>query len=119
MRRRNPNTIWRQELSELSLLGRRKFSLDQLVCLFVVCNYLLFLAVGCTGHSLLLRVSFMEKGAMCVKNKEEGQCFQPVLPQTCQGEVKDFVTTFSLPQSSKLLAQDMAKSSSDWTGKRG
>lgn len=71
VRKRNPNTIWRQELNELSLLGRRKFWLGQLVCLFMVCNHLLFLAVGCTGHSLLLRVSFMEKGAMRVKDKEE------------------------------------------------
>lgn len=34
VRKRSPNTIWRQELSELSSLGRRKFWLGQL-CLFV------------------------------------------------------------------------------------
>lgn len=36
MRKRNPNTIWRQELSELSSLGRTK--LVRSACLFVVCN---------------------------------------------------------------------------------
>lgn len=61
----------------------------------------------------------MEKGAMCVKDKEEGQCFQPVLLMECQGEVKDFITSFSFPQSSRLLAQAMAKilQSLDWEGR--
>lgn len=101
MRKSNPNTIWRQELSELSSLGRRKFWLDQLVCLWCV-TVLLFLAVGCTGHSLLLRVSFMEKAAMCVKDKEEGEYFQPVFPTDLPGTSEGFC--YQLLPSTELQA---------------
>lgn len=32
----------------------------------------------------------MEKVAMCVKDKEEGQCFQPVLPMDLLGRSEGF-----------------------------
>lgn len=69
----------------------------------------------CTSHSLLLRVSFVEKVALYVKAENERQCFQPALPHTCKGEVEGFVTGFSISQISRLLAQVVAKSP-DWQG---
>lgn len=109
--------IWRQELRELSLLGGKKIWLGQLLgfCLFVcllVCLWcvtiLFFLAVVRTLHSLLMRVSFMEKVAMYVKT-EKDSAFSLRSPPTCKGEVKDFVTSFSLSQISRLLAEVVAK----------
>lgn len=58
------------------------FVVGLFVCL--VCNHPVVLSRG-LHWALLLRGSFMEKVAMCVKDKEEGQCFQPVLPMDLLG----------------------------------
>lgn len=51
----------------------------------------------------------MKKAAMYVKTEKDSACSLRS-PPTCKGETKDFVTSFSLSQISRLLAQVVAKS---------
>lgn len=124
VRKRSPNThletgtrraefTWREE--------NQVRSVGFFFCLFACCLWcvtiLFFLAVVWTLHSLLLRVSFMEKVAMYVKT-EKDSAFSLCSPPTCKGEVTDFVTSFSLSESLGCWLRSWLNFlCSDWQGR--